>query len=91
MAAIVYRPLKVVALNANSIGRQTYELRKQMPDLKTDVALFSETHLKPHLRFEIPNYHIYQNDNIDGNKAGTAVALKNGIQILMLTCLPSIH
>jgi hypothetical protein len=54
MAARVHRPLTVVAFNANGIGRQAHELRKQMQDQKIDV-LFSETHLKPHMRFYIPN------------------------------------
>jgi hypothetical protein len=53
MAAKVLRPLKVVAFNANGIGRQDYELRKQLQDLKIDVAIFTETHLKPHMRFYI--------------------------------------
>jgi exonuclease III len=79
MAARVHRALAVVAFNANGIGRQAHELRKQMQDIKTDVALFSETHLKPHMRFYIPNYHIYRNDRQDGHKGGTAVAVKNGI------------
>jgi hypothetical protein len=52
MAATVNRPLKVVG-----IGRQAYELRKQLQDPKIDVALFTETHLKPHMRFYTPNYH----------------------------------
>jgi hypothetical protein len=43
MAAEVHRPLKDVAFNANSIGRQAYELRKQLQDQKIDVALFMET------------------------------------------------
>jgi hypothetical protein len=50
-----------------------------MQDLKIDVPLFSETHLKPHMRFYIPNYHIYRNDRVDGNKGGTSVAVKKGI------------
>jgi hypothetical protein len=33
--------------------RQRYELSKQLQDLHIDVALFSETHLKPHERFSI--------------------------------------
>jgi hypothetical protein len=77
MAAIVHRPLKV--FNVNGIGRQAYKLRKQLQDLKIDVALFTETHLKPHMRFCIPNYHIYRNDSLDGNKGGIAVAVKKGI------------
>jgi exonuclease III len=79
MAAKVHRHLKVVAFNANGIERQAYELRKQLQDLKIDVALFTETHLKPHMRFYIPNYHIYRNDRLDGNKGGIAVAVKKGI------------
>jgi hypothetical protein len=47
MMAIVHRPLKGVAFNANSIGRQAYELRKEKQDIKRDVVLFSETHPKP--------------------------------------------
>jgi hypothetical protein len=79
MAATVHRPLTVVAFNANGIGRQAHELRNQMQDLRIDVALFSETHLKPHMTFYFPNYHIYRNDRQDGHKGGTAVAVKKGI------------
>jgi hypothetical protein len=43
------------------------------------VALFSETHLKPHERFSIQNYHFYRNDRQSGRKGGTAVAVKKGI------------
>jgi hypothetical protein len=48
MANRVHRPLKVIAFNANGIGRQSHELSKQLQDLYIDVALFSETHLKRH-------------------------------------------
>jgi hypothetical protein len=43
MATKVHRPLKIVAFNANGIGRQRYELSKQMQDLKIDVAVFGDT------------------------------------------------
>jgi hypothetical protein len=79
MAAKVHRPLKVVAFNAKGIWRQAYELRKQMQEHKIEVALFTETHLKTHMNFYIPNYHIYRNDRIDRNKGGTAVAVKTAI------------
>jgi hypothetical protein len=51
MATRIHRPLKVIAFNANGIGRQRYELSKQLQDLHVDVTLFSGTHLKPHERF----------------------------------------
>jgi hypothetical protein len=65
MAARVYRPLKIIAFNANDIWRQGYELSKQLQD----VALLSETHLKPLERFFIPNYHFYRIDRFPGKKA----------------------
>jgi hypothetical protein len=48
MATRIHRPLNVIAFNANGIMKQCYELSKQLQDLHVDVALFSETHLKPH-------------------------------------------
>jgi hypothetical protein len=62
MATRVHRLLKVLAFNANGIGRQRYELSKQLQDLHVDVALFSETHLKHHERFSIPYFHFYRTD-----------------------------
>jgi hypothetical protein len=60
MASRVQRPLKIIAFNANGIGRQRYELSKQLQDLHAHSALFSETHLKPHERFHITNYNFFQ-------------------------------
>jgi hypothetical protein len=51
----IHRPLKVIAFNANGISKQRYELSIQLQDLHTDVVLFSDTHLKSHGRFYIPN------------------------------------
>jgi hypothetical protein len=55
MAARIHRPLKIIAFNVNGIWRQRYELSKQLQDLHKYVAVLSETHLKPHERFFIPN------------------------------------
>jgi hypothetical protein len=68
MAAKVHRPLTVIAFNANGIWRQCYELSKHMKDSHIDVALLSETHLKPHERFCIPNYYFYWTDCFPGRK-----------------------
>jgi exonuclease III len=72
----VHRPRKIIAFNGNGIGRQAYEVRKQLQYLRTDVTLFPETHLKHHMRFYIPNYDIYRTDHQDGQKGGTAFAVK---------------
>jgi hypothetical protein len=83
MATRVHRPLKVVAFNANGIVRQRYELSKQLQEQRIYVALLSETHLKPHERFYIPNYQVYLTDRFQGIKGGTAVAVKKGIPLAM--------
>jgi exonuclease III len=79
MTTRVHRPLKVVSFNANGIGKQRYELSKQLQELRIDVVLLSETHLKPHERFYTPNYQVYRTDHFPGIKGGTAVAVKKGI------------
>jgi hypothetical protein len=40
MATRVHTSLKVIAFKAKGIGRQRYELSKQLQDLHADVALF---------------------------------------------------
>jgi hypothetical protein len=42
-------------------------MSKTAADLKIDVALFSVTHLKHHMRFYILNYAFYQTDHEDGH------------------------
>jgi hypothetical protein len=76
MAARFHRPLKVVAFNTSGIGRQRYELSKQLPELHIDVALLPETNLKTHERLFILNYHIYRRDRFPGRKGRTAVEVK---------------
>jgi hypothetical protein len=66
--------------NANGISKQRYELGNQLQDLHIDVALFSETRLKPHERFFIPNCHMYRTVRYPGRKGGTAVAVRKGIK-----------
>jgi hypothetical protein len=72
------RPLKIIACSANGIGRQGYKVRKQLQGLRMDVALFSETQLKPCMGFDIPK-SIYQTDREDRHKGPTAIAVNKGI------------
>jgi hypothetical protein len=69
MAVRIHRQLKVITFNVNDTWRRRYELSKQLQDLYIDVVLLSETHLKPHERFFIPNYHFHRTDRFPGNKA----------------------
>jgi hypothetical protein len=43
------------------------------------VALLSETNLKSHERFYIPNYHFYCTESFPWRNGGTAVAVRKGI------------
>jgi hypothetical protein len=79
MVTRVHSPLEVLAFNANIIGRQRYELSKQLQDLHEDLSLFSETHLKPHKLFVIPNFLFNRTESYPGRKGGTAVAVSKGI------------
>jgi hypothetical protein len=81
MVTSVHRLLKVIAFNANGGWRQHCELRKQLQDLHihVDVAVFSETHLKPHEGCIIPNYYFYRNDHFQRRKGVTAFAVRKGV------------
>jgi hypothetical protein len=79
MANRIHRPLNAIAFNANHTRRQRYALSKQMQDLYLDVALVSETRLKPHDGFLISNDNLYHINHHPGIKAGTAVAVRKGI------------
>jgi hypothetical protein len=74
-SARVHRPIKIIEFNGNGIWRRRYELSKQLHDLNINVALLSETHLKPHERFFTPNYYFYRTRRFPGRKGGTAVAV----------------
>jgi len=69
-----------VAVNENGIKSQSCELSKELKTSCTDVALLSQTHLKPHKRFFVRNYHIYRNDCHSGAKAGNPVAVRKGVR-----------
>jgi hypothetical protein len=56
MTARMHRPLKIIAFNANGIWRQRCELCKQLQGLHIDVALLSDSYLKPHERLYIVVY-----------------------------------
>jgi hypothetical protein len=72
--------MDLIAVNANGTGGQAYDVRKQLQDLKIDVALFTETHLKPHVLYGSTfQAVIYRTDREDGYKGGNLVAVKKGV------------
>jgi hypothetical protein len=83
VACLVYHetefigPLILMALDS------ACELSEELQDLHIDVAVSSETRLKPHERFFTPNYYFYRTDHHSGRKGGTAVAVRKGISPLL--------
>jgi hypothetical protein len=76
---MAHRPLKILAFNANGIGRQRYELIRQLQGLHIHVALFSQTHLKPHERYLIPNFHFYRTERFPGEKEEVPLLLEKAV------------
>lgn len=72
--------IRLAFFNANGIKRQKLLFIQFLKDNRVDIALLSETFLKPNTAFKIPNYKILRNDRTEGRKGGTAIAIKS--------CLP---
>jgi hypothetical protein len=65
--------LRLVTWNANGLPDKKLELTQLLQELDVDVALIQETHLRPGLAVNIPNYQVYRSDRPDGRGGGTAV------------------
>jgi hypothetical protein len=70
---------------ANGIVRQAYEFRKQLQGLEIDTALLSETYLKPHMWFYIPNYDFMGLTVKAGKKEELPFQLRNAYLTLAST------
>jgi hypothetical protein len=67
-----------MAFDANFIRKQRLALSRQLQDLCVDVALLSQTHLKPHERVFFYNYSVYWTDRFPNLKEGTAIVVRHG-------------
>jgi hypothetical protein len=83
MTTRIHRPLKVIAFNENGIMKQRTELSKQLQDLHVDVALFSETNLKPHERYFISYYQFMKPTATPAEKAELPLLLEQAFSIAM--------
>lgn len=68
-----------MAWNANGLRTKIHEFREFLPRLGVDIALVSETHLKPGHRVGISNYLHYRNDREIGRGGGTAIFIKSNL------------
>lgn len=72
--------LHVLHWNANGIKNKQTEFQHFMQKHKIDIALINETHLKPNVTINIPNYYTYKTDRETTKGGGTAVLIKTQIK-----------
>ncbi len=72
--------LMIMHWNCHSIKNKKQEFTHFLSENNIDVALLSETFLKPGKAFNIPNYITVRNDREKGYGGGTAIIIKNNIK-----------
>ena len=77
---IINHNIRLAFFNANGIKRQKLLFIQFLKEHNIDIALLSETFLKPNVTFKIRNYTVIRTDRTTGKKGGTAVIIKS--------CLP---
>lgn len=76
----IFSELNIVQWNARSIMPKIHELKTFLIQHNIDIALISETFLKPHIFLNIHNYTVHRNDNIESRGLGTAVIIRKTIK-----------
>lgn len=66
-------PFSIIQWSCNDIQNKQAELKQMTLELKPQVILIQESHLKPKLIFKIKNYNAYRNDYIDSLKTSGRV------------------
>lgn len=66
-------PFFIIQWNCNGIQNKQAELKQMILELKPQVILIQESHLKPEINFKIKYYNAYRNDYVDGLKASVGV------------------
>lgn len=82
--------LTILLWNSNGLCLHRNELEALLHDKLVDVALITETHLTPRVRFSIQGYSVYRTDHPSGRShGGTAIMVRTGIQHHQGPPLPS--
>lgn len=77
----------IIAFNINALNprHKQQTLVQYINFYKPTVVLLSETKLKPHTRFSIPNYKIFRCDRLENGGGGTMVIIRNNIRAKQLS------
>ena len=79
--------LKISTWNARSVKNKKHEVINFIEKHNIDILLITETFLKPHIAFHIPNFLIYRNDRLNQTGGGVAIIIKNSINHNILPIL----
>lgn len=71
--------LTIMAYNACGVKRQREELIQFLQEHKVDILLISESNLKPHMDFTLPNRTIYRQDRIGMKGGGVLIAISRDL------------
>jgi len=72
--------LKVLIWNAQSVGNKRVELFDFLTRENIDVALITETWLKPQSSFFHRDFNCIRSDRVDGNHGGVAIVIRKDIE-----------
>lgn len=72
--------LNIANWTANGLMHNKNELRAYLLTQNIDIAITTETHLRPSDRFKIPNYYTYRKDRKDRQGGGVALFIKKNIK-----------
>lgn len=78
MGKLAMNKLKIINWNATSILHKKEEIEEFLERNKIDIALVTETWLKPEVKFKLKKYHVYRRDRIS-HGGGVAILIKKGI------------
>ena len=76
------KTLKIVQWNCRSINSNRASFHKFIYENDIDIAILSETWLKPTANLNIPGFSIIRKDRLDG-KAGVAILVSNKIEFVI--------
>lgn len=79
--------VKLVNWNACSLPNKIIELRSFLEEKEVDVALITETNLKPEVSVFIPGFRIIRLDRTNSRGGGVAIAVRRNINCRLLPSL----
>lgn len=66
--------------NASSFKDKKDGIKKNLNDTEANTMLIQKTKLKPHVKFNIPNYKKHGTDRLNGLRGDIMILIKKGIE-----------